>query len=557
MFGKRARAGLTLAIVLNLVFAGLVLVPAVGAATTAVTPISMGSWTVLSQRTATGTFVEGPATAPLGEGSFRLTTGAGNAGPDLPGGGAGQGGKIWLATQQYDGTLLADIDELSYETYVAARADGTSVAPAVHLQVDIDGDGDRDTTMVYEPVYSVDAQGAVVLNTWQDWDMVAGKWWFTVATSEFCSFDCFVPFADIVEAHPSAKIITYFARPDGYGLTLDAGQNSPGMPWINFDGNVDNLSITIAGGENTTYDFDPTPEVTLTLTTTGEGSVLVSPPGETYTDTSLTYDQETDVTLEPTAADGYTFAGWIVDGAEGGWDPTLTITMSSSRSVEAVFVETPEFSDVGSGRDDYEAITELAARGFILGYGDGSFGPDKRVLRSEMAALIARAMPKSVADGAPNLLTPPACVAASTWDCEVWNDVNFSDVGDLDPNLTRDIKVLAHYGVALGYGAEGCDDRDLAFPCFGPNDSVTHAQTITFITRAMVEKGYWQYQPQAPQPYSGVPESHDVDVRTFVYYVGGIPDLPPDADWNESTTRGQFAQALWAALETVFGEDPD
>jgi len=71
MIGKRARVGLTLAIILNLVFAALVFVPAVGAATVAVTPANLGSWTIQDatcggSNTGIYDFIAGPGTPPLG-----------------------------------------------------------------------------------------------------------------------------------------------------------------------------------------------------------------------------------------------------------------------------------------------------------------------------------------------------------------------------------------------------------------------------------------------------------------------------------------------------------
>ena len=38
----------------------------------------------------------------------------------------------------------------------------------------------------------------------------------------------------------------------------------------------------------------------------------------------------------------------------------------------------------------YDAITELSARGFIVGYPTGSFGGDRAITRYEMATIVAR-----------------------------------------------------------------------------------------------------------------------------------------------------------------------
>ena len=55
--------------------------------------------------------------------------------------------------------------------------------------------------------------------------------------------------------------------------------------------------------------------------------------------------------------------------------------------------------------------------------------------------------------------------------------------------------VLAHYGVASGYGAAACAGMGKASPCFGPNDSVSYAQTISFITRAVPDSR--NYTPES------------------------------------------------------------
>ena len=93
----------------------------------------------------------------------------------------------------------------------------------------------------------------------------------------------------------------------------------------------------------------------------------------------------------------------------------------------------------------------------------------------------------------------------------------------------------------------------------GPNDQVTRAQTISFIARAMVTKGYWQNQLGAPLPYTGIPEAHRADVVTFYFYtagLGGIPGAPiGSGGWNAPATRGWFAQTLWRALDSYWGLD--
>ncbi|MFN8513146.1 MAG: choice-of-anchor Q domain-containing protein [Chloroflexia bacterium] len=265
------------------------------------------------------------------------------------------------------------------------------------------------------------------------------------------------------------------------------------------------------------------------------------------------YALGTVVTLAPQPASVQTFTRWFVDGVYRGWAPSLTITMDAAHTVQAEFAPTVTFPDVGPGRADYAAIIALASRGTIRGYANGDYGPDDGVQRAQMAALIARATPNGPGLP-PTTLAPPACLAGGTWDCEDWGNT-FSDQSGLNGGLWRNVGTLQHYGVAFGYDGGACAARGVPSPCYGPTEAVSYAQTITFITRMMKTKGYWLAQPGAPLPYSGVPAPHQEDVRTFAYYTGGVPALPGGVGWNDGATRGWFAMALWAALNSYWGMD--
>ncbi len=76
---------------------------------------------------------------------------------------------------------------------------------------------------------------------------------------------------------------------------------------------------------------------------------------------------------------------------------------------------------------------------------------------------------------------------AGTWDCEDWG-TGFTDRGGIDVHLWRNAGTLQHYGVALGYTRADCAARGRAYPCYGPTDPVTYAQTVTFIARAMIDR---------------------------------------------------------------------
>ena len=233
-------------------------------------------------------------------------------------------------------------------------------------------------------------------------------------------------------------------------------------------------------------------------------------------------------TLTATPDPGYVFTGWTVDGQFAGWASPLTLTMNGNRTVAATFAARPSFPDVPEGHPAYEAISQLAARGVIRGYQDGRFGPRDSTLRAQMAALIARAM---------------------GWDAEDHGNP-FPDRGPVDGDLWRNVGTLAYYNVARGYQ----DGK------YRPTNPVLYAQTISFITRAMVTKGYWAQQPDNPALYANVPAAsgHREDIATYYTHAGALPGTNPAAPWqawDQPSTRGWFAQALWQALNSHFGVD--
>lgn len=308
---------------------------------------ALNGWSRVSQRTASGTFVVGPGTPPLGFGSYRMTTGAGNSGPDLPQTGAGQGGKTWITTQQYDNTLLSNITRLGYSTYVTASPSsvGNIITPTLQFQIDLDGNGTRDSAMIFEPYYSTVASGGtqpnVALGQWQTWDARAGNWWFNNATVFGCGQCAFPSFNAIIAAYPNAKILTWYALTDGYGTQFVAGQNSAGAPWANFDGNIDAFTIGV-NTPNFTYDFEPErPAVTINQAAGQADPTSTSPIDFTVTFSEpVTGFDASDVILSGTAgattkivSGGPTVYNVAVSGMTGSGTVIATVVDSAAASV--------------------------------------------------------------------------------------------------------------------------------------------------------------------------------------------------------------------------------
>jgi len=266
----------------------------------------------------------------------------------------------------------------------------------------------------------------------------------------------------------------------------------------------------------------------LAVSSSGSGSVT---PG------SGTIAAGTAVTLTATPGAGAVFIGWTVDGAFAGLANPLTITMNASHTAVAAFAPQPRFPDVSTGTPYRDAIVQLAARGVIKGFADGTFGPALPIRRAESAALIARAMGWDAEDHGNGF----------TDRCDPTNPANC-----IDADLWRNVGTLAFYDVARGF--PGLEYR--------PRDEVAHVQVISFITRAMVAKGYWiQARADDPGIYPNVraDSGHRLDLVTFVRNAGAIPDRPANqgwADWTGTTSRGWFAAVLDQALRSRFVTTP-
>ncbi|MGN6671917.1 MAG: Ig-like domain-containing protein, partial [Thermomicrobiales bacterium] len=276
----------------------------------------------------------------------------------------------------------------------------------------------------------------------------------------------------------------------------------------------------------------PVPTYTLNLSATSGGSVQASPTGPTY-------PAGTVVTLTATANANFLFTGWSTNGVLQSWASPWTIRMDADRTISATFVSRPTFSDLPSDPRYTEAIQQLAARGVIKGHQDTQtcaarglaapcFLPYDSIIRAEESALIVRAM---------------------GWSNATSTAAPFSDIGMVDPELQRAIAILFNRHIIVGYGNH----------LFGPLDDVLHIQAVSFITRAMVQAGYWQAVTQDdPTIYPNVPLSSGgrLDLLTFVKYAGPIIDRPIHQnwdDWNTPATRAWCAELIWQALNAFFG----
>jgi hypothetical protein len=265
----------------------------------------------------------------------------------------------------------------------------------------------------------------------------------------------------------------------------------------------------------------PEPRRGQTATLLNDGTVLLV--GGNFSAAVARYDPASDRWLPTfglrTKAGGQT-ATLLRDGTvllvDGGvaerFDPTAAV---------------PRFADVPPSAPGYEAITQLAGRGIIHGYGDGTFGPGDRVLRAQVAALLVRGV---------------------WWQSDRYTP-GFPDRDGVDDELWRAVGSLAYHKVALGY-ADGT---------YNPTGPVLRVQVISLVARLQLALGYWERDGGARVVYPNVPKSSGArdDLAQYVARAGALPDEPDPgqvwSDWDQPATREWTARVIWQAFNSPGG----
>ncbi len=199
-----------------------------------------------SPLTASATFVNGPATPPLGTGSLRLAIGSNGD------------GMAEARNTNYHGTLLSSLTELDYRSY--RTADGSSGNQSVYLvlNIDLDGNGTVDDLLIFEPKFqngsnpSLPLQGAISTGSWQSWDALAGGWSSQSGLAGLTPGAGVKSLAVYIAAFPNARIVNNLVGSGGVRLVTGALG-----AWDNFDGAVDFFTIG-TNGVSRSSDFELT-----------------------------------------------------------------------------------------------------------------------------------------------------------------------------------------------------------------------------------------------------------------------------------------------------------
>ena len=130
----------------------------------------------------------------------------------------------------------------------------------------------------------------------------------------------------------------------------------------------------------------------------------------------------------------------------------LATALLTSAFATTVSADMPEFTDVPETNVHYDNIYNLAGRGVVSGYPDGTYQPARHLTRAEAAVILTNALGLDTSEAA---------------------DPGFPDVKK-GAYYFDEVAALVEYGVISGY-----DNGN-----FGPNDKLTRAQMAVLLSMA-------------------------------------------------------------------------
>jgi hypothetical protein len=175
--------------------------------------------------------VVGPSTPPLGIGSANLQVGASNS------------SEILINTGINPGALNGSF-AATYQTFVTTSTPGSGDAPT--LQFDLTNGTTYFGRLVFDPGLLV--SGTVVDGQWQAWATGSSSAWYLSHSASQFSGQCGI--------NSPCSLSTIEGDLAALTVTAEDVLFKAGSGQSNFNGNVDDLALTI-GGTTTTYDFEP------------------------------------------------------------------------------------------------------------------------------------------------------------------------------------------------------------------------------------------------------------------------------------------------------------
>ena len=241
------------------------------------------------------------------------------------------------------------------------------------------------------------------------------------------------------------------------------------------------------------------------------GDVTVSPKSASKGDTVT-------ITVKPDS--GYELDTLTVKDASGSkikvkdkGDGKFTFTMPASKvtvSAEFAEIETLDFADVPTDAYYYEAVKWAAKKGITGGIGNGLFGPNQPCTRGQIVTFLWRAAgspePKSMSSFS-DVSADSYYAKAVAWAVENGITTGTGD-GKFSPDATctraqsvtflfraigklvdskaefSDVLTDSYYANAVAWAVENGVTNGIGDGLFGPDNSCTRAQIVTFLYRA-------------------------------------------------------------------------
>jgi hypothetical protein len=188
--------------------------------------------------------------------------------------------------------------------------------------------------------------------------------------------------------------------------------------------------------------------------------------------------------------------------------------------VSLAFATSPTFSDVAATHPYYDAVTDLASRGIITGFEDGTFRPNASVTRQQFAKMIVKTLGYTVTGS------------------EVCPFTDVATQIGADPFYpSKYVAECASHGITLGKTAT----------TFAPGDGITHQQLITMVARAAgLSDPPAGYTPSFTAAQFSL-NDHYLNARKAAY--AGLLDRLQGVDSTYNflapSTRGECAQLLY------------
>lgn len=347
---------------------------------------------------------------------------------------------------------------------------------------------------------------------------------------------------DVASITLDKNALTLYTNRDPKTATLTAtvspdNATDKTVTWISADekiATVENGVVTAVGNGTTTITAqtgEKTATCVVTVRTYSSGGGSSSP---SYSVTTPSKTENGTVTVSPRSAEkgdtvtitvkpdsGYQLDDLTVTDKNGNelnltdkGNGKYTFTMPASKvEIKATFVkevETSPFSDVSTSAYYYEAVKWAQEKGITGGIGNGLFGPNQPCTRAQIVTFLWRAAgspePKAMSSFA-DVSTDAYYAKAVAWAVENGITTGTGD-GKFSPDATctraqsvtflfraigklvdskaefSDVLTDSYYANAVAWAVENGVTNGIGDGLFGPDNSCTRAQIVTFLFRA-------------------------------------------------------------------------